>query len=68
MNTNLNMFKEKSKSTFGWNSIKESEHGKDESKGWRTCKTQSSNGFWIGQSWCQEGESPHNTSILSYSP
>ncbi len=45
MNANLNMFKEKSKSTFGWNFIKESEHGKDESKGWRTCKTQSSNGF-----------------------
>jgi hypothetical protein len=32
MNVVLNMSKEKSKSTFGWNSIKEYEHGKNESK------------------------------------
>jgi hypothetical protein len=30
MNANLNMFKEKSKSPFGWNSINKYEHGKDE--------------------------------------
>jgi hypothetical protein len=30
MNVNLNMFKEKSKFVFGSNSIKESEHDKDE--------------------------------------
>jgi hypothetical protein len=33
MNANLNMFKEKSKSISNWNSIKKSEHAKDESKG-----------------------------------
>jgi len=38
MNVNLNMSKEKSKSPFGWNSIKEFEHNKDEFGGWRTYK------------------------------
>jgi hypothetical protein len=33
MDANLNMFKEKSNSTYGSNSIKEFEHDKDESKG-----------------------------------
>jgi hypothetical protein len=33
MKTDLNMFKEKSKSASSWNSIKEFEQGKDESKG-----------------------------------
>jgi hypothetical protein len=32
MNVVLNMSKEKSKSASSWNSIKEYEHGKDESK------------------------------------
>jgi hypothetical protein len=36
MNIVLKMFKEKSKSTSGWNSIKKYEHGKDESKKWKT--------------------------------
>jgi hypothetical protein len=38
MNFNLNMSKVKSKFVFGWNSINEFEHGKDEFKGWRTYK------------------------------
>jgi hypothetical protein len=32
MNGELNALKEKSKSIYGYNSIKEFEHGKDESK------------------------------------
>jgi hypothetical protein len=35
MNVVLNMSKEKSKSTSSWNSIKEYEHGKNESQKWK---------------------------------
>jgi len=38
MNVDLNAYFKKSKFVFGWNSIKEFEHNKDESKGWRTNK------------------------------
>ncbi len=39
MNVNLNMLKNKSKFTFGWNSIKEFKHGKDKFKGWKAYKS-----------------------------
>lgn len=59
MNVDLNVSKEKSKSTYGWNSIKEFEHNKDESKRWKVDKK--TNGLWKGQRWGKGGESLHNT-------
>lgn len=38
MKVDLNMFKEKSKFTYNWNSIKEFKQNKDESKGWKAYK------------------------------
>lgn len=38
MNVILSMSKEKSKSTSGWNSIKDYEHEKDEYKKWKSYK------------------------------
>ncbi len=38
MNVDVNMFKEKSKSISGWNSIKKSKQGNNKSRGWKSCK------------------------------
>jgi hypothetical protein len=43
MNSNMNMSKKKFNFAFGWNSIKEFEHGKE--KFWRMKSTQNNNGL-----------------------